>query len=202
MKRSVALAWALGTAMSSAAIAQPAAPATSTLLVPRPLQGVLDFVDPGSGLRLASIALDTAPRRVATSPDGRLAAVLGCRESASGPAARVTVSIVALEQPQELRRFELGTMPCPTALAWPVADGVRLTADAEGLAIVIDPDAGRVLPARTETADGADGLRQAGTFDTHTAAVQRHLAEGGRIEDLAVSPVIPRAVCHACTPDP
>ena len=50
---------------------------TATLLVPHD-SGGLEFVDPGSGLRLAQVALDTSPRRVAVSPDGRRAVVLGC----------------------------------------------------------------------------------------------------------------------------
>ena len=37
------------------------------------------------------------------------------------------------------------------------------------------------------------------TYDGTTAGF---LADGGRLADLAVTPVLPRATCHACTPDP
>lgn len=202
MMRHAALAGTLWIAAMSLAAAPAPASATSTLLVPRP--GALEFVDPGSGLLLASVALDTAPRRVAVSPNGLLAAVLGCREETSGRAARVTVSIVGLEHPRELRRVELGSLPCPPALSWSGADRVIVTIAAAGSAIVIDTDAGQVLHAAAPTAvaPGAAELRNAAIPDATSIAVQRVLAEGGRLEDLAVSPVVPKAVCHACTPDP
>jgi DNA-binding beta-propeller fold protein YncE len=55
----------------------PLASAT-TLLVVRPATATLDLVDPGSGLRLASIVVGNGPRKVGVSPDGRQAAVANC----------------------------------------------------------------------------------------------------------------------------
>jgi DNA-binding beta-propeller fold protein YncE len=46
-----------------------------TLLVVRKTDDAVDFVDPGSGLRLASVALGHAPHEVSVSPDGRRAVV-------------------------------------------------------------------------------------------------------------------------------
>jgi hypothetical protein len=151
--------------------AEPPARSASTLLIPRAAEGTLDFVDPGSGLRLASVALDTAPRRVAVSPDGKRAAVLGCSPSSVPDPSRVRVSIVDLEQPRELHRVELGVGPCPPALAWFGADRLDETT--------------RSAPAPSES----------------IGAVQQFLSSGGQLKDLAISPVIPRAVCHACTPE-
>ena len=49
-----------------------AAPATAeTLLVVRKTDDALDFIDPGSGLRLATVDLGHAPHEVSVSPDGR-----------------------------------------------------------------------------------------------------------------------------------
>jgi hypothetical protein len=204
VKRRAALAATLGITAWSLAAAQAPVSATSTLLVPRAKPGALEFVDPGSGLLLASVALDTAPRRVAVSPDGRLAAVLGCRIAASGAAGPVAVSIVDLEQPRERRRIELGARPCPSSLHWGTADRANRIIAAGDPAIVIDTDAGQVLSSDTvvDTAPDAGRSRQTGVADASSVAVQRVLAGGGRLEDLAVSPVIPRAVCHACTIEP
>ena len=49
--------------------------AAETLLVVRKTDDAVDLVDPGSGLRLASVGLGHAPHEVSVSPDGRRAAV-------------------------------------------------------------------------------------------------------------------------------
>src|SRR5512134_2972088 len=67
-----------------------------TLLVVRKSADALDFIDPGSGLRLASVAVGFAPHEVAVAPDGRRAVVsnYGSRERPGS-----SISIVDLEQP-------------------------------------------------------------------------------------------------------
>ncbi len=49
-----------------------------TLLEVHAAGHTLDFVDPGSGRKLASVEVAAGPRRVAVAPDGKLAAVLSC----------------------------------------------------------------------------------------------------------------------------
>jgi hypothetical protein len=188
--------------VASSALAEPPAPSAMTLLVPRTAGGTLDFVDPGSGLRLASVALDTGPRRVTVSPDGKRAAVLGCSPSPVPDASIVRVSIVDLEQPRELRRIELGTDRCPPALAWFGADRVAVEAAEPAPAFVIEAGTGRVVG--TPTAEDRAAIEQVSPArpapDPSVAAAQQFISSGGQLQDLAITLVIPRAVCHACAP--
>jgi DNA-binding beta-propeller fold protein YncE len=197
------LATLLALLVAAGASAEPPTRSASTLLIPRTAEGTLDFVDPGSGLRLASVALDTGPRRVAVSPDGRRAAVLGCSPSSLPDSSRVRVSIVDLEQPRELHRVELGVGPCPSALAWSGADRVAVEAAEPAPAFVIEASTGRI--DGTPTAEDRAAIEQASPArpapDPSVAATQQFLSSGGQLKDLAITPVIPRAVCHACTPE-
>jgi len=189
--------------VSAGAIAEPSAPSASTLLIPRTAEGTLDFVDPGSGLRLASVVLDTGPRRVTVAPDGTRAAVLGCSPSTVPDASSVRVSIVDLEQPRELHRIELGVGPCPPALAWFGADRVAVEAAEPAQAFVIEAVTGRIVG--TPTAEDRAAIERASPArpapDASVAAAQQFLSSGGQLKDLAITLVIPRAVCHACTPE-
>jgi hypothetical protein len=193
----------LGGAAIGEAQAQAPGAMAQTLLVPRPAAGALEFLDPGSGLRLAFVLLDTGPQRVAVSPDGRLAAVLGCTRP-DDPAGPVALSIVDLEHPRELRRFSLGHRICPASLAWFETHAVALYDDARDSATVVDTQGGgsRVTQSRNELATIERALRNARIPDRTTIAVQQFLADNGRLADLAVTPVLPRATCHACTPAP
>jgi len=193
----------LGGITAGAAPAQAPTAVAQTLLVPRPATGALEFLDPGSGLRLAFVLLDTGPQRVAVSPDGRLAAVLGCTRPGN-PAGPVALSFVDLEHPRELRRFSLGHRSCPASLAWFETNVVALYDDGGDSATVVDTQSGRarVTLSRDELAAIERALRNARIPDPTTIAVQQFLADGGRLADLAATPVLPRATCHACTPDP
>jgi hypothetical protein len=172
-----------------------------TLLQVERTRHALALVDPGSGLRLASIEVAAEPRGVAVSPDGKLAAVLSC-SAAHAPS--VTMSIVDLEHPRELRRLPLATSSCPDALTWLAADRIAVEAGPTLAGHTIDPTSGRVvgeLTASDRAAVQTENKRRS-TLDVHTVAVQQFLASGGDLRDLAWTPVMPRAVCHACTPDP
>jgi hypothetical protein len=183
--------------------AEPTARSASTLLIPRTAEGTLEFVDPGSGLRLASVALDTAPRRVAVSPDGKRAAVLGCSPSSMPGPSRVRVSIVDLEQPRELQRIELGAGPCPPELAWFGADRVAVAAAEPAPAFVIEAATGRIVgtPTAEDRARIEEAIRPAPAPSESIGAVQQYLSSGGRLSDLALTSTMPRAVCHACSPE-
>src|SRR5512137_1790314 len=78
--------------------------AAETLLVVRKTDNAVDFLDPGSGLRLASVPVGNAPHEVSVSPDGKRAVVssYGTREQPGS-----TLSIIGLEQPHEIRRIDL-----------------------------------------------------------------------------------------------
>ena len=121
-----------------------AAVAAETLLVVRKTDDAIDFMDPGSGLRLASVALGHAPHEVSVSPDGRRAAVTnyGTREQPGS-----TLSIVDLEQPREIRRIDLAPHTRPHGVAWFAPDRVAVTTEGSKHLVIVDPDAGRVLGA-------------------------------------------------------
>lgn len=186
-----------GIAWLAAATAQETV--TRTLLVPRAASGSLDLVDPGSALRLASVQLDAPARRVTVSPDGRLAAVIACGVDGEETPTPVTLILVALEQPRVLRQVALGQLRCPQSLAWFPADRVLLFDGRGNAALAVDVETGRVdaLPAASPAASPRSPVEVA----AGTAAAQQFVAGGGRLRDLAATPVVPRAVCHACTPD-
>ena len=118
--------------------------AAETLLVVRKTDDAIDFMDPGSGLRLASVALGHAPHEVSVSPDGRRAAVTnyGTREQPGS-----TLSIVDLERPREIRRIDLAPHTRPHGVAWYAPDRVAVTTEGSKHLVIVDPDAGHVLSA-------------------------------------------------------
>jgi DNA-binding beta-propeller fold protein YncE len=115
-----------------------------TLLVVRKTDDAVDFVDPGSGLRLASVALGHAPHEVSVSPDGKRAVVsnYGTREQPGS-----TLSIVDLEQPREIRRIELAPHTRPHGVAWFAPDRVAVTTEGSRHLLVVEPDSGRIVAA-------------------------------------------------------
>ena len=128
----------------SAAVLAGAATHAETLLVVRKTGDAMDFVDPGSGLRLATVALGHAPHEVSVAPDGRRAAVAnyGTREQPGS-----TLSIVDLEQPRELARIDLAPHSRPHGVAWFAADRIAVTAEGSRQLLLVDPDTGRVVAA-------------------------------------------------------
>jgi len=131
------------TLLACAALAA-ASVSAETLLVVRKTDDAIDFVDPGSGLRLASVRLGHAPHEVSVAPDGNRAAVsnYGTREQ---PGA--TLSIVDLEQPRELQRIDLAPHSRPHGVAWFAPDRIAVTAEGSRHLLVIEPSSGRVVSA-------------------------------------------------------
>jgi DNA-binding beta-propeller fold protein YncE len=172
-----------------------------TLLVVRKTDDAMDFVDPGSGLRLASVALGHAPHEVSVSPDGRRAVVsnYGTREQPGS-----TLSLVDLEQPREIRRIDLAPHTRPHGVAWFAADRIAVTAEGSKHLLVVEPDSGRILAAIETGQDGshmvavsADAKRAyvtnigSGTTTALDLAAGRKLGDldtGGGSEALAVTP--------------
>jgi YVTN family beta-propeller protein len=188
-------------AIIAAACLAAATLSAETLLVVRKSADALDFIDPGSGLRLASVPLGRAPHEISVSPDGRLAAVsnYGTREQPGS-----TLSIVDLEQPRELRRIELAPHARPHGVAWYAADRIAVTAEGSGHLLIVDPLAGRIESAIATGQDvshmlvvSRDGLRAyvtnigSGTTTAIDLAARRKLgdvATGGGSEGLALTP--------------
>ena len=131
------LGLALATLLASCALAE-------TLLVVRKSADALDFVDPGSGLRLATVELGHAPHEVSVAPDGRRAAVsnYGTRERPGS-----TLSIVDLERPRELVRIDLMPHTRPHGVDWFAPDRIAVTTEGSQHLLVVDPDASRIVLA-------------------------------------------------------
>jgi DNA-binding beta-propeller fold protein YncE len=198
-----------------------AAPAAAeTLLVVLKTGNALEFVDPGSSLRLASVPLGFAPHEVSVAPDGRRAAVTnyGSRDRPGS-----TVSIVDLEQPRELRRIDLSPYTRPHGVAWFAPDRIAVTAEGSQRLLIIEPASGRVIAA-LETgqeishmvAVSADGSRAyvtnigsgtATAFDLATGRKLADIATGAGSEALALTPdgrelwVAARAAGHIAVVD-
>ena len=113
-----------------------------TLLVVRKTDNAVDFVDPGSGLRLASVALGHAPHEVSVSPDGKFAAVsnYGTRDRPGS-----TVSVVDLERPGETRHIDLSPHSRPHGVQWYREDRLAVTAEGSRSLLIVDPQAGKVV---------------------------------------------------------
>ncbi len=172
-----------------------------TLLVVRKTDDAVDFVDPGSGLRLASVALGHAPHEVSVSPDGRRAVVsnYGTREQPGS-----TISLVDLEQPREIRRIELAPHSRPHGVAWFAPDRIAVTAEGSRHLLVVEPDTGRIVTAIETGQDvshmvavSADGHRAyvsniaSGTTSAIDLVAGRKLADiatGAGSEALALTP--------------
>jgi len=160
-----------------------------TLLVVRKTDDALDFMDPGSGVRLASVPLGHAPHEVSVSPDGKRAAVTnyGTRERPGS-----TLSIVDLEQPRELSRIDLAPHSRPHGVAWYAPDRVAVTAEGTKHLLVVDPGAGRVVSAIETGQDAshmvavsADGARAYVTNISSGTTTALDLAAGRKQGDIA-----------------
>ncbi len=119
-----------------------------TLLVARKTDNAVDFMDPGSGLRLASVPTGNGPHEISVSPDGMRAVVsnYGTREQPGS-----TVSIIDLEQPQEIRRIDLAPHTRPHGLAWYAPDRIAVTTEGSRHLLILDPAGGRIID-KIETA--------------------------------------------------
>ena len=171
-----------------ASLAALPAPA-ETLLVVRKTDDAVDFVDPGSGLRLASVALGHAPHEISVSPDGRRAVVsnYGTREQPGS-----TLSLVDLEQPREIRRIDLTPHTRPHGVAWFAADRIAVTAEGSKHLLVVEPDSGRIVTAIETGQDGshmvavgADAKRAYVTNIGSGTTTALDLAAGRKLGDLA-----------------
>ncbi len=187
-------------ALMLAAIVAAPAPA-ETLLVVRKSDDAVDFLDPGSGLRLASVPLGHAPHEISVSPDGRRAVVsnYGTREAPGS-----TLSLVDLEQPGEIRRIELAPHTRPHGVDWYSVDRIAVTAEGSKHLLVVDPHNGHIVTAIETGRDGshmvavsADGDRAyvssiaSGTTTAIDLDAGRKLADvatGAGSEALALTP--------------
>jgi len=160
-----------------------------TLLVVRKTDAAIDFVDPGSGLRLASVALGYGPHEVSVSPDGRRAVVTnyGTREQPGS-----TLSIVDLEQPRELRRIDLVPHTRPHGVAWFAPDRMAVTTEGSRHVVLVDPDDGRIVTAIETAQDvshmvavSADATRAYATNIGSGTTTALDLVAGRKLRDIA-----------------
>lgn len=196
--KKVSRTWLRGIASACLTLSGMADVLAETLLIVRPETDMLEFVDPGSALRLASVPVGSGPRRITVAPDGKRAAIVSCGT------ATVTLSIVDLENPKELQRTALPLTSCPAVLAWFAADRIAVSMQGPDGLIAIETHSGRTLGSLSMADRNVmEGLGPAlGAVDPDSAAVQQFIAAGGHLDQLAVTPVLPRATCHACTPEP
>jgi DNA-binding beta-propeller fold protein YncE len=113
-----------------------------TLLVVRKSANSVEFVEPGTGTRLMSVAVGLAPHEIAVAPDGRRAIVTNYGTTA---APGNTVSLLNLERPHEIERIDLGRHTRPHGVAWYAADRVAITAEGSGRLLILDPAARRIV---------------------------------------------------------
>jgi hypothetical protein len=180
-----------------------------TLLLVRPASAVLEFVDPGSGLRLASVPVGGGPRQVRVAPDGKQAVVLSCGTRPGATANQqvppvVALSVVALEQPSELRRLQLALQSCPTGLAWFTAGRIAVATDEPAGWLAVSAGSGQILGSLSAADEGAVAVinRDRPLPDPATAGMQEFMSAGGDPDAPATTPIQPLAPCHACTPSP
>jgi DNA-binding beta-propeller fold protein YncE len=173
-----------------------------TLLVVRKTDNAMDFMDPGSGLRLASVVTGYAPHEVSVAPDGRHAAVTnyGTREQPGS-----TLSIVDLEQPHELRRIDLAPHTRPHGVAWFAPDRIAVTTEGSRHLLLVEPETGRIVRAiatAQETSHmvvvSSDGRRAYVTDIGSGTTTAVDLAAGRKLVDL---PTGAGSEALALTPD-
>jgi DNA-binding beta-propeller fold protein YncE len=167
-RRRPALAW-LGVAVLACG---PSAASAETLLVVRKSGDAVSFVDPGSGLTLASVSVGHAPHEVSRSPDGRFAAVTnyGTRDRPGS-----TLSIIDLEHPRELRRIDLGEHRRPHGVAWFDPERIAVTTEGSRSLLVVDPRAGHTV---AQISTGQDGSHMVAITPGHDRAFVTNLAGG------------------------
>jgi DNA-binding beta-propeller fold protein YncE len=172
----------LGVLASAAALAE-------TLLVVRKTDNEVTFVDPGSGVALATVQTGFAPHEISVSPDGRRAVVsnYGTRDQPG-----TSLSIIDLAQPREIRRIELAPHTRPHGVAWYAQDRIAVTTEGSQSLLVVDPEAGQVVQAigtaqaaSHMVAVSADAARAYVTNIGSGTTTVIDLAAGRKVTDLA-----------------
>jgi YVTN family beta-propeller protein len=181
-----ALSWLVAGLALLATIAATA----ETLLVVRKTDNALDFVDPGSGLRLASVSLGNAPHEVSVAPDGRRAVVsnYGTRDQPGS-----TLSIVDLEQPREVGRIDLGTHTRPHGVTWLAPDRIAVTTEGSKHLLVVEPSTGRLV---SEIATGQDVSHMVAVS---TDGARAYVANSGSGSVTAIDPAAGRKLADIAT---
>jgi len=172
-----------------------------SLLVVRKSGAAVDFVDPGSGLRLASVVTGAGPHEISVSPDGRQAVVsnYGTREKPGS-----SLSLLDLQQPREPRTIDLAPHGRPHGLDWYAADRIAVTTEGSQHLLLVDPVDGRIvraIPTAQETShmvavDAATqvayvtniGSGTTSVLDLEAGAKLADIATGRGSEALALSP--------------
>jgi YVTN family beta-propeller protein len=147
--------------------------------------GEVAVVDTASLQVVSRIAVPGIPIRLAITPDGATA-LATCAGSGE-------VVVLDVRERRETARRRLDFAPAPSAAARPMARLAPGSPLPVGLALAGD---GRTAYVAATMADQVVVTEIAGL------ATVRSVAVGGEPDGLALTPVLPRARCHACTADP
>ncbi len=133
-------------ALLAAFIAWPAS--CETLLVANKSDATVDFLDPASGEKRATLPTGEAPHEIAVSPDGRTAVIsnYGSRQAPGS-----TLTVVDIAAAEVTRTIGLGRHSRPHGLAWLSNEALAVTAEGSAHLLVIEPLSGRIR-AEVETA--------------------------------------------------
>ena len=131
---------ATGIAGESAA----AAAARETLLVVRKSSSALDFIDTGSGERLASVPVGAAPHEVAVAPDGRRAVV---SNYGTPDLPGSTLRIVDIERAAVAAVIDVTPNTHPHGVAWLSPARMAVTAEGSRHLLIVNVDDGSVETA-------------------------------------------------------
>jgi YVTN family beta-propeller protein len=118
--------------------------ASETVLVVRKSFNALDFIDAGSGQRLATVDVGVAPHEVAISPDGRHAAVsnYGTPDSPG-----TTLRIIDIERAAQIGLIDVTPYQRPHGIAWYSPTRIAATVEGPPHLLLVDPANGRVEAA-------------------------------------------------------
>jgi YVTN family beta-propeller protein len=173
-----------------------------TLLVVRKTDNAVDFIDPGSGLRLAAVSTGQAPHEVSVSPDGKRAVVSNYGTSEKPGS---TLSVVDLEQPHEIRRIDLAPHTRPHGVAWFAPDRIAVTTEGSQHLLLVEPETGRTVRAIATAQDkshmvvvSADARRAYVTNIGSGTTTAIDLVAGRKLVDI---PTGPGSEALALTPD-
>lgn len=180
--------------------APPGAARGDTLLVVRKSFNALDFIDAGTGVRVATVDVGAAPHEVALSPDNRRAAV-----SNYGPPDRPgnTIRLIDVGAAAETAIVDVSPHGRPHGVAWISPSRIAVTTEMSRHLLIVDADERRIEAAIETGQDvshmvvvSADGRRayvaniKSGSMSAIDLAARRKIADvqtGSGSEGIALT---------------
>jgi YVTN family beta-propeller protein len=115
-----------------------------TLIVVNKSDSTVGLLDFATGAALATLPTGFTPHEVATSPDGRLAAV---SNYGTGDKPGSTLTVIDIAAAKVVRTIDLEKHTRPHGVCWYADDRLAVTTEGSGHVLVVDPAAGKVLSA-------------------------------------------------------